>query len=204
MTPRLMCDVDGVLADFNSHYVAVLNLVSGKDIDLPEGEPSRWDYAQPLGFTHEEETLAWEWIKRAGNQFWQNLPALPHAGDALYDLDRAAGLGLVEVYFITTRPGERVKRQTEEWLADHGFDCPTVIPVAGHKGALCRALGVTDVLDDKPENVLDIRVACPEAMIAMPRTTWNRTEQDRVQAEGVVLVPDAAAWVTGVLTGVLA
>jgi hypothetical protein len=64
-----------------------------------------------------------------------------------------------EVLFITTRPpsaGETTQRQTQRWLEAHGFRMPSVVVVHRSRGKLAEALHLDVVVDDRPENCLDV------------------------------------------------
>ena len=61
--------------------------------------------------------------------------------------------------FITTRPtaaGATTQVQTQEWLAARGFRHPSVYVVKGSRGKVAAALDLDAVVDDRPENCLDV------------------------------------------------
>jgi hypothetical protein len=63
------------------------------------------------------------------------------------------------VLFITSRPrsaGRTVQRQSQRWLAQMGFDLPSVYVVHGSRGQVAAALELDVVIDDRPENCLDV------------------------------------------------
>jgi hypothetical protein len=64
-----------------------------------------------------------------------------------------------EVLFITTRPmaaGATTQVQSQEWLAAKGFRHPSVYVVKGSRGKVADALDLDAVIDDRPENCLDV------------------------------------------------
>jgi 5' nucleotidase, deoxy (Pyrimidine), cytosolic type C protein (NT5C) len=64
-----------------------------------------------------------------------------------------------EVLFITTRPmaaGATTQTQSQEWLASKGFRHPSVYVVKGSRGRVATALDLDAVVDDRPENCLDV------------------------------------------------
>ena len=64
-----------------------------------------------------------------------------------------------EVFFITQRPataGGSVQRQTQQWLQQHGFELPSVIPLSGSRGKACQALKIDFLVDDTPKNCVDV------------------------------------------------
>ena len=61
-----------------------------------------------------------------------------------------------EFVFITQRPGTAgatVQRQTQRWLVHHGFDMPSVLVIAGSRGAAANALRLTHLIDDTPRKL---------------------------------------------------
>jgi hypothetical protein len=66
-----------------------------------------------------------------------------------------------EVIFVTQRPpsaGDTCQVQTQRWLAKHGFALPSVFVLRGSRGKLAAALDLDVVVDDRPENCLDVVV----------------------------------------------
>ena len=64
-----------------------------------------------------------------------------------------------EVFFITQRPataGGTVQWQTHKWLVDHGFEMPNVIPLSGGRGKAASALKLDYLIDDTPQNCVDV------------------------------------------------
>src|SRR5204863_9315618 len=121
---------------------------------------------------------------------WQDLPPLPGAVRFLDELWRWAshenwqGAGTVELYFLTKREGRRCKDQTEMWLQSHGYvgRPPTVCIVRGSKGPLAQSLGLDSVVDDRPENLIDVkrhRPACQTILVKAPYNTWAHEGPDR-------------------------
>jgi len=65
-----------------------------------------------------------------------------------------------EVCFITQRPataGDTVQRQTQRWLVGQGFDLPSVLVIAGSRGAAAGALRLDYHVDDSPTNCIDVK-----------------------------------------------
>ena len=64
-----------------------------------------------------------------------------------------------EVFFITQRPataGRTVQWQTHTWLVEHGFRTPSVIPLSGGRGKASSALKLDFLVDDTPQNCVDV------------------------------------------------
>ena len=48
--------------------------------------------------------------------------------------------------------------QTQRWLQSRGFELPSVYVVQGSRGRIAAALALDIVVDDRPENCLDVAV----------------------------------------------
>ena len=63
--------------------------------------------------------------------------------------------------FLTKRPeivGATAQVQSQRWLESKGFTLPSVYVVQGSRGRIAAALGLDIVVDDRPENCLDVVV----------------------------------------------
>jgi hypothetical protein len=66
-----------------------------------------------------------------------------------------------EIIFLTKRPetaGATAQIQSQHWLQSKGFTLPSVFVVQGSRGRIAAALGLDIVIDDRPENCLDVVV----------------------------------------------
>jgi hypothetical protein len=181
---RIGIDLDGCLADFNTGYLGLLEEVSGLRCDVgdPTIWPSQWDWPQllgPLGITQAHEDLAWQQIMAGTRGFWTKLR--PYVGvDVVGERCNALSVGGHDLYFITSRPGRRAKAQSEYWLREiAGVARPTVL--ISHKKGLCAAgLELQHMIDDKPENLQDVRkmmgLSCQGWLVDRP---WNRQADRR-------------------------
>jgi hypothetical protein len=104
---------------------------------------------------HEMRKL-WAHVRGIEN-FWTTLEEIEPGAVA-----RLGTLALMhgwEVLFLTQRPpsaGETAQRQTQRWLQAHGFDFPSVYVMNGSRGKVASALALHAVVDDRPENCLDV------------------------------------------------
>lgn len=163
-------DVDGVLADFNPSYIELLNMVSGRGED-PSYVPTEWSYEHLLGFTKADVAKAWDLIK--SSDFWLSLKPL-HA------MDLGGFEASNDLYFITTRPGQRAKVQTEAWLQVHlGVRCPTVI-ISGNKGPVAKGLGLDIFVDDRPENLWSVKGSSPTTACYVINYPYNASVDPQV------------------------
>ena len=98
----------------------------------------------------------WRAIEATPN-FWTTLKPLEHgAVERLYQLTCEHNW---EVFFITQRPataGATVQLQTHKWLVEQGFSTPSVIPLSGGRGRCAAALQLDYLIDDTPQNCVDV------------------------------------------------
>ncbi len=178
---RIGVDIDGVLADFNSAFIHRCIEVTGVDLfpvrpfDIP-----CWNYPEHYGYTAAQVSAVWADIKADPN-FWYDLMEYPQTISMLAVLRDLEDAG-AEIYFITARPGTEVKRQTEEWLLNMGFFEPTVL-ISSAKGMCARALNLTHYIDDRWENVVDVRNFNPTTKVSLLTQPWNADND--AAAEGV-------------------
>lgn len=148
----IISDIDGVLASFESAWRPFLNKLSGKDIKDPPGwVPDIWDW-DVRDYGRETVSGAWKLIAH-DDKFWTTLKPLPGAYEALRQLDRLAGSH--QVYFLTSRIGKGVQKQTCKWLYDNGCNFPNVLIVSKwqDKIAILDALKADFFADDKLETM---------------------------------------------------
>ena len=113
---------------------------------------------QELHLTARQQTQLWDHVKQIEN-FWLTLPEL-EAG-IIARIAKTARERRWEVIFLTTRPstaGDLVQAQSQQWLAEHGFQYPSVFVVERSRGRVADALQLEAFVDDRPENCLDIAV----------------------------------------------
>jgi hypothetical protein len=88
--------------------------------------------------------------------FWTTLSPLEPA--AVPRIHEMAAEYRWEVLFVTQRPetaGETVQRQTQRWLAAHGFELPSVVVIPGSRGRAAAALRLDYLVDDNSKNCVD-------------------------------------------------
>lgn len=186
---RLGIDLDGVVSDFNAAYREAFVALTGEDKFNGEVEPPCWEYATHYGYTIEQDRAVWHYITHDGD-FWRRLAPYPGADDFLWWLDTVAD----EVYFITTRPGLRVKEQSEEWLMAHGCDRPTVLIARGEKGMLATGLQLTHFLDDRPENCLSVAEQSGDTRVYLLEQRYNAWATSDPRYARITRVPNLDAF----------
>ena len=174
---KVALDIDGVVADFVSPFVQVLQARSGGAIDLESvTDPNFTNY--PF--------LSSELIKQCvmevsdDPQFWRGLAPLPSPVEwqAIDALSRAERL-----IFLThryERDHYSIHDVTCDWLREHGVNKPVVYFTQSAKSALVEKLGVKLFVDDRHENCQDV-AENTEAIVLMPHRSYNQSfEHPRV------------------------
>ena len=91
--------------------------------------------------------------------FWETLDEIEPG--ALARLSRLARERRWEVIFLTSRPetkGDTAQLQSHRWLAAKGFESPSIFVVHGSRGKIASSLQLDVLVDDRPENCLDIAI----------------------------------------------
>jgi len=188
MPLRIAFDMDGVLADMESALVEQTEALSGGAARRPAERPNEpaADEAAPdvvepvaarLRMTPRQERRLWERVESIEN-FWQTLNEIePGTVAKLHALSVERRW---EVIFLTKRPataGATAQIQTQRWLEARGFLLPSVYVVQRSRGQIAAALALDFVVDDRPENCLDVAVDSK----ARPILVW-RDDETRLPA----------------------
>jgi hypothetical protein len=184
---RIAFDLDGVFADMEAELVrqaetlfgeamtrrleerAVETRAAGHSADTPpEGTEERQAAAETssenvppllkLNMTSRQQRKLWSHVESI-EDFWQTLSELEPG--VLSRLAAIASDRRWEVIFLTKRPetiGSTAQVQSQRWLESKGFTLPSVYVVQGSRGRIAAALGLDIVVDDRPENCLDVVV----------------------------------------------
>src|SRR5207237_482772 len=122
------------------------------------GEPSLENAPalERLNMTARQQRRLWKHIESIEN-FWETLRETePGIVVQLYKL---ASERRWEIMFLTKRPtsaGATAQVQSQRWLESKGFLLPSVYVVQKSRGRIAEALGLDIVIDDRPENCLDV------------------------------------------------
>jgi hypothetical protein len=174
MPLRIGFDMDGVVADLNAALVReARQLFPGLHAEptarfQPEqAPPAEGASAEPdpveivpasLHLTPRQQRQLWDAVREIPN-FWETLDE-PEPGIVARIAD-IARTQRWEVIFLTSRPstaGDIVQVQSQRWLRRLGFDLPSVFVVSTSRGRIASALELDVVVDDRPENCLDIAI----------------------------------------------
>lgn len=198
MPLRIAFDLDGVLADMESELVRQAEILFGDGIGrrpgAPEGiegdavdpasdaSPDAKDLDAPLdstppalkiSMTRRQQRKLWRHVQSIEN-FWETLRE--HEPGAVARLAAIAAERRWEVMFLTKRPataGQTAQVQTQRWLEARGFRLPSVFVVQGSRGKIAAALDISIVVDDRPENCLDVVVDSKARAILV----WRQDEK---------------------------
>jgi hypothetical protein len=195
MTLRIAVDLDGTLADMDAALQEEAERLFGPGVDLRGASAARVEEAPDaespessasstglqaavasapgIRLSARQQHQLWTHVRDMEN-FWFSLREIEPG--AVARLAAAAAAHNWEVLFITTRPacaGDTTQRQSQRWLQAHGFELPSVYVVAGSRGRIATALTLDAVLDDRPENCLDVATDSQ----AKPILVWRDSKE---------------------------
>ena len=153
MSLRVAFDLDGVLADMEgglAEQSARLFVPRLEEDDASTAEVARLPQSP-----------------RQFRRLWRHVKSIEGFWEALAETEpgivaRLASLATEqrwEVIFLTKRPqtaGRTSQQQSQRWLESKGFVLPSVYVVHGSRGRIAAALALDLVVDDRPENCLDV------------------------------------------------
>ena len=130
---------------------------------VAEGQPGPdpLENAPPLlklNMTSRQQRKLWRHVEKIEN-FWETLEELEPG--VIKRLAELATERQWEIIFLTKRPqtaGSTAQVQTQQWLRSKGFLLPSVFVVQGSRGRIAASLDLHIVVDDHPENCLDVVV----------------------------------------------
>jgi hypothetical protein len=173
MPLRIGFDLDGVVADLNGALLREAQrlfpdvqvrpgLEANAAPPAPDPEAADVDPSEvtppSLTLTPRQERELWSSVKRIEN-FWETLDETePGIIKRIADTARTRRW---EVMFLTSRPrtaGDIVQLQSQRWLRSRGFELPSLFVVSTSRGKIAASLELDVVVDDRPENCLDIAI----------------------------------------------
>lgn len=184
---RIGLDLDGVLADFNHGYIDLIRTELGIQLPKPSATyPDVWNYERAAGITSSQENKLWNRIKTS--EFWGTLHPLQETPYVLDVLSRLR-FGGHDIYFITSRPGQKSKLLSERWLSLSGMNNPTVLTVKGEKekGFAAKALQLDIFIDDKPENLYEAVREWPKVKAYLLDQPYNQEAEMFLPGERFII-----------------
>ena len=207
MSLRIAFDLDGVLADMESELVRQAEILFGEsmtrrlnqrtagdsaakgDASEPPADGSAEAAAEEspdnisplvrLNLSSRQQRKLWRHVESIEN-FWSTLAECEPG--MIPRLASIAAERRWEIIFLTKRPqsaGATAQIQTQRWLESKGFPLPSGFVVQRSRGRIADALGLDIVVDDRPENCLDVVVDSTARAILV----WREDQK---------LLPDAA------------
>lgn len=182
---RIGFDLDGVLCDFNTAFLRVLQEIAGRPVgpcgDLRLGTnrqrytPDTWRwYRDALDVTPVEVRQAWAHVEAPSTRFWERLEPI-HTPNQTRDLVGALLRSkTAEVYFLTSRVGSTARRQSEAWLLAYGAPARPTVLVTDEKGLMAKALRLDAVIDDHVRHAHEVRAYAPHCQMVLVDTPANR------------------------------
>ena len=183
MSLRIACDLDGTIADMEGALQREAEILFGEGVVLRAAGASHLEAPGPgsgIGdpgsegsesavnpesrvpnpgkrvITGRQLRQVWERVAKIEN-FWTTLREIePGSVAKLAEMRKTRRF---EVIFLTQRPdteGDITQLQTQRWLEAHGFELPSVFVLQGSRGKAAAAFGLDVVLDDRPENCLEV------------------------------------------------
>ena len=188
---RLGFDLDGTVADLQGALAReARRLFPGVDPEtLPRSvapqaartEPhERSESAEDTAFTMSslsprQQKELWD-AACARVNFWETLDEIEPG--SLERLAKVVRDRKWEVIFLTSRPetrGDTAQLQSQRWLVERGFPLPSVFVVHGSRGKIAASLQLDVLVDDRPENCLDVAIDSAARAILV----W-RGDEDKV------------------------
>jgi hypothetical protein len=200
---RIGFDLDGVLADMEAELVRQAEILFGEPMtrrleeraapdpasvdvrraaadaapdpaESAEGAPDNVPPLLKIRMTSRQQRRLWRHVESIEN-FWEGLAELEPG--VIERLARLTSDRRWEIIFLTKRPesaGVTAQVQTQRWLESHGFRMPSVYVVQGSRGRIAAALALDIVVDDRPENCLDVVVDSKARAILIWREGENQ------------------------------
>jgi len=124
------------------------------------------------GLTQKQQSELWKAVCAQAN-WWESLAEIePGALARLFAMVQERKWELI---FLTSRPetrGDTAQLQSYRWLMSKGYASPSVFVVHGSRGKIAAALNLDVLVDDRPENCLDVAIDSQ----ARPILVWRGDE----------------------------
>jgi hypothetical protein len=219
MALRVAFDLDGTIADMEGALQREAEKLFGPNVLLrppgsehldapPSVEEAGDDATKVIAKPEKKEVLSGRRLR----QLWEHVAGIENFWTTLREIEpgSVARIGSLrnahrmEVMFLTQRPetaGEITQLQTQRWLEAHGFELPSVFVLRGSRGLAASALQMDVVVDDRPENCLEVITESK----ARPLLVWREPLEllppgaRRLGIEPVLSVGDALRAIEAIL-----
>lgn len=165
-------DIDGVVADFLSPFLLVLEQKIGTG-PIPVESVTDFKFNNHPLLT---EKAVWGCMETVSYDpsFWEKMPSLlkPSEWQRLEDFDHQHRLVFITHRYV--RDTYDIHGVTCEWLRRNGISKPVVHFTQDGKGALIKDLGIELFVDDRYENCQDVAEKS-EAVVLMPHRIYNQS-----------------------------
>ena len=187
MALRIGFDLDGVFADMELALIREAEKLFGSRVKGHEEQPSRpavrhsmlnlvpddvsddAPVQHDLRLTAHERRVLWR-VVRSTVGFWESLDEIESGSVAR--LAAIAAERRWEIIFLTRRPptaGATSQLQSQRWLEAKGFRFPSVYVVTESRGLIAAGLTLDIVVDDTPQNCVDVAADSKARTIAIFR-----------------------------------
>ena len=173
MALRIAFDLDGTIADMEGALQREAEKLFGPNVQL---RPAGSDHLKPPAHVEDVADDPTKVVSRTEKkvlsgrqlrQLWEHVAGIENFWTTLREIEPGSVARIasmrnnhrLEVMFLTQRPdtaGEITQLQTQRWLASHGFELPSVFVLRGSRGLAATALQMDCVVDDRPENCLEV------------------------------------------------
>ena len=227
MALRIAFDLDGTIADMEGALQREAEQLFGPNVALrpagsdhleapPDVEEAASDVRLKPDPTTDVSPVEKKRVLtgRQLRQVWQRVATVKNFWGTLKEIEPGSVAQIaalrrehkLEVMFLTQRPdteGEITQLQTQRWLESHGFELPSVFVLRGSRGLAAAALHMDVVVDDRPENCLEVATESK----ARPILVWRDPIEllppgtNRLGIEAVQSVAEALQRIETMLAG---
>ncbi len=178
-------DLDGVCANFAKKFSQLCNEMYGDRCYIIEDNTllKHWNWWNWYPIKEVEVNRVWEKIIETKN-FWTSLEVL-NKGQWDYFIDTIGKSNRINVYFITSieeTTGMSATKQSATWLESNGWKQPFVIKTKT-KEKFIKDLNIEFFIDDKAENLIDIKNHNPDCKIYAQDVPHNKLLLDSSKLE---------------------
>ncbi len=178
-------DLDGVVADFTKKFSQFCNEIYGNKCYIIENyeDVKDWNWHKWYPIKETEVEYVWNHIRKT-RDFWTSLEIL-NKGQWEYFIDKIGKSNNINVYFITTREetiGMTVAKQSALWLEMNSWKQPFVIKTF-QKEKFIANLNIEFFIDDKAENVINIKNSNPNCRVYAQDVPYNKRLLDISKVE---------------------